>query len=135
MANQYGAAWQRRAWAGERPVIGDELRQVAAWCELGWCIARYVDSVALGFADLVARALAAGWCKDGFGRLICPACQQRFAIWSSAPVLPHARDVARNAGPATRYVGQHRPRGAGSRASRLGGGLRRTGPGETDDPS
>lgn len=107
-----------------RAVIGDELRAVAAWCELGECIARYADPSALGYADIVAQALAAGWCKDGFGRLVCPSCQQRFPIWSSAPLVPHARMPGPPIGQPVRYVGQHRLRAAASRAARLGGGLR-----------
>jgi hypothetical protein len=69
-------------------VIGDLLREVAAWCELSPCIARYTESGALGEADIAGRAIAAGWCKDAFGRLICPACQQRIPIWSAAPLVP-----------------------------------------------
>lgn len=116
-----GYADQKEVLPTEHAVIGDELRQVAVWCELGMCIARYADPGALGHADIVARARAAGWCKDGFGRLICPPCQQRFAIWSSAPVVPRMRWGQLGA-PERRYVGQHRVRGGP--AGRLGGGLR-----------
>ena len=77
-----------RVGTTERAVIGDQLREVAAWCELGPCIARYTDAGALGEADIAARAIAAGWCKDMFGRLICPGCQQRMPIWSATPVVP-----------------------------------------------
>jgi hypothetical protein len=71
-------------------VIGDQLREVAAWCELSPCIARYTHAKALGQADIVARAVADGWRKDAVGRLICPECQQRRPIWSAAPVVPRA---------------------------------------------
>jgi hypothetical protein len=46
------------------------------------------------FADIAVRALAAGWCEDGFGRLVCASCQQRLPIWSSAPVVPAHRKMA-----------------------------------------
>lgn len=123
IGSRYRSGHADRVLPTGRAVIGDELREVAAWCELSPCIARYADPGALGHADIVARALAAGWSKDGFGRLICPSCQQRFAIWSSAPLVPRMRwgqlgSVER------RYVGQHRARGAVSPAGRLGGGLR-----------
>ena len=68
-------------------MIGDQLREPAVWCDLGPCIARYADTEALGQADVVARAIAVGWCEDMFGRLICPACQQRLPIWSAAPLV------------------------------------------------
>ena len=124
-------------WAQIRPVgravIGDEMRVVAAWCELGDCIGRYAESGALGQADIVARAMAAGWCKDGFGRLVCPSCQQRFPIWSSAPLVPRALVVTRQLGPPERYIGDHRQRPATSGAGRMGGGLRATAPGGLAD--
>jgi hypothetical protein len=81
----------QRAGSAERAVIGDHLREPAAWCELSPCIARYADAEALGQADVVARAIAAGWCKDLFGRLICPACQQRLPVWSAAPLVSYGR--------------------------------------------
>src|SRR5215469_683012 len=71
-----------------RAVIGDELREPAVWCELIPCITRYSNSEALGQADVIARAVAAGWCEDVFGRLICPGCQQRAPVWSAAPLVP-----------------------------------------------
>lgn len=76
------------ARSAERAVIGDELREVGLWCELRPCVARYTDAGATGHADIVARALAEGWRKDAFGRLICPSCLQRFPIWSAAPLVP-----------------------------------------------
>lgn len=82
-------AWDgspRRVRPPERAVIGDELREVAAWCELSPCVARYTYSGAAGIADIVALALADGWRKDAVGRLICPSCLQRFPIWSTAPL-------------------------------------------------
>jgi hypothetical protein len=72
----------------ERAVIGDELRLPTAWCQIGACIARYTDGDALGEADVRARAVASGWCADLFGRLVCPSCQQIYAVWSARPVLP-----------------------------------------------
>lgn len=100
-----------RSYVG-RAMIGDELREIAVWCELGQCIARYADAAALGYADIAARAMAAGWCKDGFGRLICPPCQQRFPIWSSAPPVPRAHAAPRRLGSSGRYIGHHRTRAA-----------------------
>lgn len=123
------ARWRQFLVAG-RAVIGDELRAVAAWCELGECIARYSDSGALGHADVVARALASGWCKDGFGRLVCPSCQQRFPIWSSAPLVPRTHVPARRFSSPKRYIGEHRARAP---AGRPGGGLRSTAPAEPED--
>lgn len=91
-----GSRWSGSHWSGshratERAVIGDQLREVAAWCELSPCIARYTDAKALGQADVVARAVAAGWRKDAVGRLICPECQQLRPIWGAAPVVPRAK--------------------------------------------
>jgi len=77
----------------ERAVIGDELREIAAWCQIAPCIARYTDAAATGEADIRIRAAASGWCVDLFDRLVCPACQQRLPIWSARPVVP--RDAAR----------------------------------------
>ena len=119
-----GLAGQPTVRSLERAVIGDKLREVVAWCELGQCIARYVKPGALGHADIAACALAAGWCKDAVGRLICPSCQQRFPIWSSAPVAPRTQPAACQLGSPHRYVGQHRARAAKGRADRLGGGIR-----------
>lgn len=76
-----------RARMDARAVIGNQLRKLAAWCELDPCIGRYTDATALGEADIIDRAIAAGWCKDAFGRLICPACQQCRPIWSAAPLV------------------------------------------------
>ncbi|HEX5190679.1 MAG TPA: hypothetical protein VFW16_14115 [Streptosporangiaceae bacterium] len=71
----------------ERAVIGDLLRELAAWCQIGACIARHTDDAALGEADIRNRAVAAGWCVDLFGRMVCPECQQRYPVWGTrAPV-------------------------------------------------
>lgn len=69
----------------ERAIIGDLLRQLAAWCQIGACIASHTDEAALGEADIRNRAVAAGWCVDLFGRLVCPSCQQRYPVWSARP--------------------------------------------------
>ena len=61
----------------ERAVIGDELRNPIAWCELAPCISWHADPAALGEADIRARAIASGWRVDAFGRLVCLACQRR----------------------------------------------------------
>jgi hypothetical protein len=59
-----------------RAIIGDEFRKPVLWCEFGSCIRRYTSQDALGERDLRARALAAGWCYDGLGRVACPSCAQ-----------------------------------------------------------
>jgi hypothetical protein len=95
----------------ERPVIGDLLRLPMAWCQEGSCISWYADPAASGEADVRARAIAAGWCTDAIGRLICPDCQQRFHVWSARPVVPMAgRQAGRDRRPARRAgrAGQHR---------------------------
>ncbi|MGI9006124.1 MAG: hypothetical protein ACR2FU_07970, partial [Streptosporangiaceae bacterium] len=81
----------------ERAVIGDLLRVPIAWCQSGTCIAWHADPAALGEADVRARAVAAGWCVDAFGRVVCPHCQQRYYVWSARPLVlrtgrPPARD-------------------------------------------
>jgi len=58
----------------ERCVIGDQIRMPAAWCDVGGCAAWFADPVALGEVDNRARAVAAGWRPDAWGRLVCPAC-------------------------------------------------------------
>ncbi|MGE5133795.1 MAG: hypothetical protein ACM32E_12895 [Gemmatimonadota bacterium] len=80
----------------ERPVIGDELRLPRVWCQAGRCIARHADPEALGEADARARAIAAGWREDAFGRLICPACQQGgdYYFWIAQPVIRWDRGMA-----------------------------------------
>jgi len=100
-------ALSRAAVGTERTVIGDQLRQLAAWCQLGACIARYTDAAALGEADIRDRAVGAGWCVDAFGRLVCPSCQQAYPVWSARPLALRARD-GRQAHGATGVVGQHR---------------------------
>lgn len=75
----------------ERAVIGDLLRELAAWCQIGACIARHTDGAALGEADIRNKAVAAGWCVDLFGRMVCPACQQRHPVWSARPPVERGR--------------------------------------------
>lgn len=95
----------------ERAVIGDLLRVPIAWCQSGTCIAWHSDPAALGEADVRARAIASGWCLDAFGQLICPACQQRYHVWSARPLVPR---TGRLAGPDPRAAraaggaGRHR---------------------------
>ena len=61
----------------EQAVLGDTIRRPTAWCEMPSCISRHDHPAALGEADIRARALAAGWCHDAVGRLVCRSCQQR----------------------------------------------------------
>ncbi len=89
------AAARARARTTGRAAIGDQLRIPIAWCELGSCISHYADRAALGEADIRARAIAAGWRVDAFGRLACPGCQQRDAGFrTSRPVALWDRDAA-----------------------------------------
>ena len=75
-----------------RAVIGNELRLPAVWCELGTCIERFSQPDALGMGDIRARAEAAGWRQDAFGRLACPRCQQADAAFRAThPVVPWSR--------------------------------------------
>lgn len=67
----------------EHAVIGDTLRIPVLWCQAGPCIARFTDPATLGEADLLARALRAGWREDALGRLCCPVCQQRKPFWAT----------------------------------------------------
>lgn len=60
-----------------RAVIGDELRNPIAWCELTPCISWHGDAAALGEADIRARAIGSGWRVDALGRLVCLDCQRR----------------------------------------------------------
>jgi len=84
---RYADALIGPALTTERAVIGDLLRELAAWCQIGACIARHTDDAALGEADIRNRAVAAGWCVDLFGRMVCPECQQRYPVWGTrAPV-------------------------------------------------
>ena len=78
----------------ERAVIGDQLRRPVMWCEMASCISCHSDPAALGEADARARAIRAGWCIDGLGRLACPRCQQTGSFWASRPVVPWDRDTA-----------------------------------------
>ena len=61
----------------EHCVIGDQIRVPAAWCDMTDCRARFAHPAALGEADNRTRALASGWGRDAYGRLLCPACQQQ----------------------------------------------------------
>jgi hypothetical protein len=61
-------------------VIGDQIRVPAAWCAMAGCEAAFADPAALGEADNRARAVAAGWAKDAFGRLVCPPCQRDLPV-------------------------------------------------------
>ncbi len=97
--------------AGPEPIvgalIGADLRTPMVWCELepGSCVSWHGDREALGMADVRARAIAAGWRIDALGRLTCPQCQQRSAIfratqqvvlWNRAYALTRAaREAAR----------------------------------------
>jgi hypothetical protein len=65
-----------RHWRPLRAIIGDETRVPVLWCESGDCIKRYASRDAAGDHDLRARAMAAGWRYDAFGRLACPTCAQ-----------------------------------------------------------
>jgi hypothetical protein len=60
----------------ERALIGNQLRMPTVWCQMGSCVTRYADPDALGEADNQARAVAAGWREDAFGRIACPTCLQ-----------------------------------------------------------
>ena len=87
----------------ERAVIGDDLRQLAVWCQIGACITRHTDVAALGEADVRSTALASGWCLDAFGRFVCPSCQQRYPVWSARPPALRGQSVRRREHP----VAQH----------------------------
>ena len=91
----------------EQAVIGDDLRQPAAWCQMGVCIARHTDAAALGEADIRSRAVASGWCQDAFGQLVCPSCQQLYPVWSARPLALRTQ-AGRQRGAMSIQVGQHR---------------------------
>jgi hypothetical protein len=96
----------------EPAVLGDTIRRPTAWCEMPGCITRHDHPAALGEADIRARALAAGWCHDAVGRLVCPSCQQHNpGLW-----IAH-RLVRRNRAPS----GGIRPEAGPTRAGRLRG--------------
>jgi hypothetical protein len=59
-----------------RCVIGDQIRVPIAWCDVAGCATWFADPAALGEADNRARAVAAGWHLDAWGRLVCPACSR-----------------------------------------------------------
>ncbi len=76
-------------------VIGDQIRRPILWCQMGSCIAWHADPAALGEADNRARAAAAGWRLDAFGRLACPACLQTSPQFRAThPVMPWNRERA-----------------------------------------
>jgi hypothetical protein len=75
-------------------VIGDQIRVPAAWCDMAGCGVRFADPAALGEADNRARAAVAGWGEDAFGRLLCPACQQRHHLAPVRRVLAREPDAA-----------------------------------------
>ena len=74
----------------EQPVLGDQIRRPLAECEIARCAGRYEDPVAVGEADVRARAVGAGWRHDAVGRLVCPACQRRPDAWAAYPADPAA---------------------------------------------
>jgi hypothetical protein len=70
----------------EHCFIGDQIRLPAARCDIVGCGAEFADLAALGEAHNRARALAAGWCVDACGQLVCPACQQHHGV--TPPPIP-----------------------------------------------
>ena len=94
----------------EHCVIGDQIRLPAAGCDIVGCGAEFADLAALGEADNRARALAAGWSVDAFGRLVCPACQQRPDVTRPRILSP---EPDTGAGPTSAAV-PSRPRDGGS---------------------
>jgi hypothetical protein len=83
------------AVATVRPLIGDQLRMPIIWCEMGSCISWHTDPAALGESDARARAIAAGWRRDAFDRIACPACQQTDPGFRNPyPVVPWDRHTA-----------------------------------------
>lgn len=111
----------------ERAVFGDALRRPAVWCEMPGCIFWHDHPAALGEADIRARALAAGWCHDAVGRLVCPSCQQRNpALWLSRRLVRQHRAPAGGTRHDTGPTRADRLRGAWSavsaRARALAGG-------------
>jgi len=84
------------AHASGRAGLGDAIRRPTAWCEMPGCISHHDHPAALGEADIRARALAAGWCHDAVGRLVCPTCQQRNPdLWIAHRLARQARAPAR----------------------------------------
>ena len=77
-----------RRWRPMRAIVGDEFRVPILWCEFGACIARYSSRDAAGERELRARALAAGWCYDAFGRLACPRCARHDPAFRVRPPAP-----------------------------------------------
>jgi hypothetical protein len=92
----------------ERAVLGDHLRELGAWCQIGACIARHTDADALGERDIRKKAVAAGWCVDLFGRLVCPSCQQRYPVWCARPLLIRDRPGSLAPMAAGTHEGRHR---------------------------
>ena len=96
----------------EHCVIGDQIRLPVAWCDVPGCGAAFADPAALGETDNRARAARAGWARDQFGRLICPACQQGDHQAPGAARLGHMSPYAHEALPSV------------TRAPELAGGFR-----------
>ena len=88
-----------RRWRPMRAIIGDDIRTPMLWCEFGGCIARYTSEQANSERDLRARALAAGWCYDVFGRLACPRCTRNDPSFRGVrPPAPEGQDPSLRVG-------------------------------------
>jgi hypothetical protein len=97
----------------ERAVLGDTIRRPILWCEMPGCICWHDHPAALGEADIRARALAAGWCRDAVGRLVCPSCQQRNPdLWITHRLARQHRAPAEGTRPDTGHARAGRLRGA-----------------------
>lgn len=102
----------------ERAVLGDAIRRPIAWCEMPGCISLHEHPAALGEADIRARALAAGWCHDAVGRLVCPSCQQRHpGLWITHRLARQPRALAAGTRQDTGHARAGRLRGAWTAAS------------------
>ncbi len=89
----------------ERCVIGDQIRVPAARCDMAGCVSGFADPAALGEAHIRASALAAGWGQDAFGRLVCPACRQRYGDSAADhPTADGAAGPGRGVPPSVRSV-------------------------------
>jgi hypothetical protein len=104
----------------EHCVIGDQIRLPAACCDIVGCGAEFADLASLGEADNRARALAAGWSVDAFGRLVCPACQRRHDVKRPRTPRPE-RDAGDGPAPAATPPG---PRGGSGRVQAKIAGVR-----------
>jgi hypothetical protein len=92
-----------------------QLGMPIMWCEMGSYISWHADRVALGEADIRARAIGAGWRVDALGWLACPRCQQTdpglrasrpVALWNRDEAITVAARIA--AARSDRTVGQRR---------------------------